>query len=51
MDALYIGIIIAVAVVAIIIGAVAFTGSGEGFNPITIDNVDKILRPSSESSP
>jgi hypothetical protein len=50
MEPLYVGIIVGVAVLAGIIGFFAFTGQGADFNPITIDNVDKIMRPSSESS-
>lgn len=45
MDFKYVAIIVGVGIVAGVIGFLAFTGGGEGLNPITIDNVDKILRP------
>lgn len=46
MDFKYIAIIVAVGILAGVVGFLAFTGGGAGLNPITIDNVDSILRPS-----
>jgi hypothetical protein len=46
MDALYVAIIIAVIMIAGVIAYMAWTGGYEGMNPITVDNVDKFLRPS-----
>lgn len=37
-------IIIAVFIVAIAVAYMAWTGEGAGMNPITIDNVDSLLR-------
>lgn len=42
---LYISIIIAVFIIAAAVAYMAWTGEGEGMNPITIDNVNKVLRP------
>lgn len=51
MELLYVGIIIAVVVVAVVIGALAFTGAGDFNNPINPENFAKILRPTSPPSP
>ncbi len=45
MDFKYVGIIIGVGVLAGVIAFLAFTGGGAGLNPITVDNVDRLLRP------
>lgn len=51
MEPLYVGIIVGVAILAGIIAFFAFTGQGAEFNPITLDNLDKVVRPSLDSSP